>query len=362
MYTTGEIVVNQVTNIVLSYIDSGPPTTDYYETIILVHGNSFSNAVFKRLLSRSKEHNIRMIALNRRGYAGSTPYTPQELSMFENEQAHSNEGKRRFLEDRGVEILRFTDECIQRFDLPSISDHEGKQVGGVAILGWSLGIAFTLAAIGNVDSDYISDKTRGRLSTHLRAHILLEPAIITIGLNLPEDFWAPTRDPLIPVSARIPLFVHLITCYYDYENQAITERDQDNILSAVSPSPSRVPTLFTFTDEERKDIITPLAQDMHFSHILQEPLRNCYLKACFDEKYRSSPALKNMKVWHVLGDRSYPFIWPAYWLVGDDDRGAGGGESGKFVYFKIMEGCNHFMHWDEPKKTMETFRSIFDHS
>ncbi|KAJ3979448.1 hypothetical protein F5890DRAFT_1469413 [Lentinula detonsa] len=362
MCTTEEIVVNQVSNTVLSFIDSGPPSTLPYETIILVHGNSFSNAVFKRLITRSKEYNIRIIALNRRGYAGSTPYSLYESSMFSSEQAHSIEEKHRFLEQRGVEILLFIDEFIQRFNLPPISDFEGKRVGGAALIGWSLGIAFTLAAIANVDSDLISDETRKRLSKYLRAHILLEPAVITIGLNLPEDFWAPIRDPLIPASARAPLFIHFITCYYDYDEEIISKCDQGGILSRVAPSPSRVPTLFTFTDEERKEIITPLPQDMHFSHVLQEPLRKWYLKACFDKKLRSSLALKNMTVWHILGDSSYPFIWPAYWSVREDDRNAGEGESGKFVKFKIMEGCNHFMHWDEPDKTLKMLKDIFHSS
>ncbi|GAW03437.1 Esterase lipase thioesterase [Lentinula edodes] len=292
MLPTGEITVDQASNTVLSFIDSGSPS-ESYETIILVHGNSFSNAVFKRLVSRSKEYNIRIMALNRRGYAG---------------------------------------------------------------------IAFTLAAIANVDSDSISDETRKRLNAHLRAHILLEPAVITIGLNLPKDFWAPTHDPLIPASARASLFIHLITCYYDYDKETISARDQAGILSTVAPSPSRIPSMFTFTDEERTEIVTPLPQDMHFSHVLQEPLREWYLKACFDEKLRSSLALKNMTVWHVSGDRSYPFIWPAYWLVQEDDRKAGQGESGRFVRFKLMEGCNHFMHWDEPDKTMSTFKDIFNSS
>ncbi|KAJ4478977.1 hypothetical protein J3R30DRAFT_3472677 [Lentinula aciculospora] len=360
MLATGEILVDQASNTVLSFIDSGPPA-ELYETIILVHGNSFSNAIFQRLVSRSKEYNIRIVALNRRGYAGSTPYNLYERSIFSDEQAHTDEEKHQFLERRGVEILRFIDEFIQQFlPPPIISDSEGKQSGGVALLGWSLGIAFTVPAIANVDSVLISNETRKRLSTHLRAHILLEPAVITIGLNLPDDFWTPTRDPLIPASAGTSLFIHLITCYYEYDKETTSACDQAGVLSTVAPSPSRVPTLFTFTHEERKEIVTPLPQDMHFSHVLQEPLRKWYLKSCFDEKLRSSLALKNMTVWHVLGDSSYPFIWPAYWLVQEDDRKACEGESGKFVKFKVMEGCNHFMHWDEPDKTMAAFKEILN--
>lgn len=130
-------------------------------------------AIFKRLISLSTNYNIRIVALNRRGYAGSTPYTSFEKSIFSDEQAHSNEAKHQFLEQRGVEILRFIDAFIQQFNLPAISRSEGKQVGGVALLGWSLGIVFTLAAIANVDSKLISDETRERLGTHLRTHILL---------------------------------------------------------------------------------------------------------------------------------------------------------------------------------------------
>lgn len=77
--------------------------------------------------------------------------------------------------------------------------------------------------------------------------------------------------------------------------------------------------------------------------MLQGPLRKSYLKACYDRKFRSSDALKNTKVWEVVGDRSYSFAWPTYWEIEKDDKEAGGGEEGRFVRFKVIEGGNHFV-------------------
>ncbi|KAJ3911219.1 hypothetical protein F5877DRAFT_73357, partial [Lentinula edodes] len=65
-------------------------------------------------------------------------------------------------------------------------------------------------------------------------------------------------------------------------------------------------------------------------------------------------------VWAVIGDKSYLFVWPTFWEIEDDDMKAGGGEKGKFIRILIINGVNHFMHWDEPEKTMGVFRRLLD--
>ncbi|KAJ4466247.1 hypothetical protein J3R30DRAFT_3311241 [Lentinula aciculospora] len=374
-----QILLSSTSNIVLSYLDSGPPTPNpsSYETIIIIHGNSFSNAIFKRLLPLSTKYNLRIIALSRRGFSGSTPFTEAERLFFTGSNAielsTSDVSKTEILELRGVEILQFIDGFIGRSAIPPIqNDSSAENVsgqsrkGGLVLVGWSLGTTFSLSAIANVDSSLVSDEMRDRIGRYLRTHIMLEPALTSIGLPIPPEAWISFIDPNIPLPARGPLFSHLVTGYYDYSNETVASRNSITALGTIVPSVSRVPTIYTFTQAEHDEIVTLTPEssiDLYFTKVLREQLRKTYLKSCYDQKLRTNSALRNMStVWEVIGDRSYSFVWPTFWEVEDDDMKAGEGEQGKFVRFMVIEGANHFVHWDEPEKIMGAFRRILDAS
>lgn len=74
---------------------------------------------------------------------------------------------------RGLEILQFIDGFIKCSGIPAIEHSEDGRAGGIVLAGWSLGSAFTLAAVANVDSQLVSEEMRGRLGQYLRAHIML---------------------------------------------------------------------------------------------------------------------------------------------------------------------------------------------
>lgn len=162
-------------------------------------------AIFKRLLPLASEFNIRIVALSRRGFPGSTPLSPTERERFLTDDDHaqtftsvtSEEFKTEFLNLRGVEILQFIDGFIKHSCIPSIqniphSDSEHGQAastGGLSLTGWSLGCAFTLAAISNVDSPLISEAMRGRLGQYLRAHIMLGISRPLRSLSVSCDYY-----------------------------------------------------------------------------------------------------------------------------------------------------------------------------
>lgn len=108
---------------------------------------------------------LRFVAITRRDYPGSTSFTPAELAVLSNSTDGEKAG---FLRDRGLEIAKFMNIFIQKHNLPPIS-RDGKS-GGVALLGWSLGNAFTLAAISSADMLPADAKTR--LGSYLRAVII----------------------------------------------------------------------------------------------------------------------------------------------------------------------------------------------
>lgn len=84
--------------------------------------------------------------MTRRNYAGSTPFTEDELKVV---NGGSEEEKTAFVVNRGVEHLTFIDKFLAEKHVPLQPSQDGKP-GGVAILGWSLGNVETLAAFANL--------------------------------------------------------------------------------------------------------------------------------------------------------------------------------------------------------------------
>ena len=84
---------------------------------------------------------MRVIALNRRDYVGSTPFSEVELSMI---RMNDVKNLRAFLKDRGREILLFLIWLIEHKGIPRAKEGGG---GGLALLGWSLGNVTTLVML-----------------------------------------------------------------------------------------------------------------------------------------------------------------------------------------------------------------------
>lgn len=121
-------------------------------------------AIFQKVIDLAPKANLRIVAINRRDYPGSTPLSPKHLASI----SGSDEAKAAYLCDRGLEYLYFVDRFIQLKALPAISE-DGKS-GGVALLGWSLGASFTTAALASTSRLDIESKER--LRKHLKTIIL----------------------------------------------------------------------------------------------------------------------------------------------------------------------------------------------
>lgn len=108
---------------------------------------------------------VRLVAINRRNYANSTPFSLKEVKIIE----HGDEEERaKFLGARGHELALFLDWFIKRHNLPPISP-DGKN-GGIILIGWSLGCALIFAAISHADSLPID--VQSRLTKYIRKLIM----------------------------------------------------------------------------------------------------------------------------------------------------------------------------------------------
>ncbi|KAL6307574.1 hypothetical protein BKA93DRAFT_768745, partial [Sparassis latifolia] len=189
------LVVNS-DGVELYYYDSGVPKTTEsnvpYKTLFVVHGLGFNGRLYKRVQALGLEAGLRIVAINRRGYAPSTPFAPADLAVLAT--GGTEEVKEALLTARGIEIANFIDAFIQKHDIPPISE-DGKG-GGVGLLGWSAGNTVTLSAIANLDK--LPSEVQSRLARYLRALIIDEPPSMAIGFPLTEGCWLSFSDPTIP--------------------------------------------------------------------------------------------------------------------------------------------------------------------
>ena len=102
---------------------------------------------FRHLLPLARNHNLRVIAVNRRDYVGSTPFSQDELDAINSTDAQRHT---EFLKRRGTEIGEFLTQLVKEKNLPPASG-DGRS-GGLALMGWSLGNVTTLAFLRHLRS------------------------------------------------------------------------------------------------------------------------------------------------------------------------------------------------------------------
>ncbi|TBU21588.1 hypothetical protein BD311DRAFT_792642 [Dichomitus squalens] len=331
----------------LGYLDIGAPEQQVYTTIFAIHGMGYHSPVFQKVIALSPAVGIRFVAVTRRDYNGSTPYTAHELNALRN---GSDSDKQAFLRARGLEIATFIERFIQENSLPAPTS-DGK-TGGIGILGWSLGASFAVALVANLLT--YPTPTQKTLGQYLRALLLQEPPSIALGLPLPSQSWSPQIDTSIPARYRQTGSVQWITSYFEHGD--LSTRDP-NVLEYVLPTVKRVPSVFTMRQDqlgEMTNIDAANGGDTLIVVSFPPQLRACYKDALYNKDIRA--ALPRMNVLAFSGDATANFGIVALWSVQDDDAAAGGG----WVETKIVPGINHFVHWDAPQLAVETYLSVFD--
>ncbi|KAK0222328.1 Alpha/Beta hydrolase protein [Armillaria fumosa] len=332
------IIVNPRTGVELSYIDSGAPTQPSYITIFAIHGMIFSKEIFQKLIDLAPGKGVRFVALDRRPFPGSTPFSVEELGILK--VAGTDDAQQdAFIEARGHEVGIFIDTFTQKFNLPPISSG-----GGIALLGWSLGTALASAAISNAGT--LPEDTCKRLERYMRSVILYEPGPITLGLPSPEKYWTFLRDPSVPEDLRIAAFGQWCTSYFDHAD--LSERNLDK-LSWVLASSSRMPSFYNEMPAAIQHHGDDAATDLQFLVGCYKQLLPSYRKTFFDPK-----VFPTMKRSILCGDKTSAFALATLWAVQDDEKEQNA-EGAKAIDYKILPGANHFIHWDEPEKALDTF-------
>ncbi len=122
---------------------------------------------FERMLSFATSYNLRIVTVNQRDYPGSTPYTPSELDLLASLVVEDQELA---LRAQAQEIAAFLVHLTKSTDIPPVRETDGRRIGGLVLLGLSLGNFIPLSLFGN--AEHLDVETRTLLEIYLRSFVV----------------------------------------------------------------------------------------------------------------------------------------------------------------------------------------------
>ncbi|KAK7053764.1 AB hydrolase-1 domain-containing protein [Favolaschia claudopus] len=319
--------------VVFGYTDSGALTeSTSYKTLVFIHGHTFHNGVFQRLNPVAKSNGLRVIAVNRREYPGSSSFSDEELAKF----ATGTDAERAtLLEQQGRDLAMFLDGLI--------TDHL-PQTGGVALVGWGMGNLFLMPLVACIST--LPEATRKRLSSFVRSIIMMHAPSFAFALPTPSGKLIPPTDPKIPPEALGPALAKWVSGYFIHGD--LSSHNVDN-LTYHNYDPAKPSTVETLKPEEFLGMMD-LAPGGKYDNIIggppfTAPLSKQTKKALFTKTVRDSWGSAHF--WVVYGDAEPWNAIQAAWSLEDLAK-----ESACEINFKVIKGINHFFVWENPEKAL----------
>ncbi|KXN81409.1 hypothetical protein AN958_04729 [Leucoagaricus sp. SymC.cos] len=306
----------------------------------------FNGGIFALVQEKAKQTNVRIVTITRRNYRGSTPFTEAELRVI---NSGTDEEKTAFMTRRGVEILVFIYKFLVENKIPLQVPEDGIP-GGVAIAGWSLGVAEVLAAIASITS--ADPDIQAHLAPLIHTLIIHEPSQNIIGQPLAPGHWSPFHliDQTIPESAEMSFFVWWVTAYFQHGDLSL--QSYDELAFHVPGFSLRPPTIYSIASAGRLDDIVesgaPSKVDLTFQINFGAQLLANY-NAIYSNEIRV--LFSNMMVFFMSGEHSPAYGPSTTWVVEDRAREHKGG----FIKTKMLKGANHFCMWENPAMTLKAY-------
>ncbi|KAI0630814.1 Alpha/Beta hydrolase protein [Trametes polyzona] len=357
------------------YKDSGPPSgvRDDYTTLLIVHGYVWHGGTFSRLFPFAAAHGVRIIALNRREYPGSTPYTAEERAMLPSvpKQPLTNEREihsakqmlETFMRDRALDLYRTIEDLIVQLRLPTIKTDSG--TGGVVLVGWSLGATFMMALLRHITEFPVGTVN---LRDYVRRVVLSDPPSCLLGHPYPEqDPYNPLFDTSLSYEERGKVFTNWITSYFAHGDTLETFERRN----ALQDPPS---TIARMSKEDFEATVhvppgVPGGSDWTLLHGcaalgVYATLREgaLYLREPSATGTEHTAAVgdewRDVEVRYVWGDRS---VWEVPYAVQllrrEMDEAKRAGKPMRNFTLRRIAGANHFAQWDYPEQTLVAFLS-----
>ncbi|KAI0786284.1 hypothetical protein C8Q75DRAFT_773190 [Abortiporus biennis] len=343
------------------YEDTGIPlNAKSYSTLFIIHGGIWNGGIFQRMTQYSAGNSIRIVRLNQRNVLPSTPFTPEELQSFSTSDRVVHES---FIRDRALEYVRFFCWFIEKEDLPPLDGESG----GISIMSWSSGNCFTISLLAF--AEWLPKKTAEFLNGYIRSFILFDAPYYVFGEPVPpvDVLYSPFEDPSLSHSERLKQFPRWNASYHSHAPEIIalysptTTLDsmptREEIISSLGKVPDSIPS--PTTDRIPQEQVESLKQSIGSFCPSGAPAFAIFLDR---EMYRSltdHALLETSTVWPrcrvevVVCERSLPHCVHGNLelkrriLKAEKDGVRNGARN---VRFWLLEGYNHYPHWEDPEK------------
>ncbi|VDB85343.1 unnamed protein product [Peniophora sp. CBMAI 1063] len=342
------------------YEDSGAGKGSYL-TIVCVHGSAFTAGIFGQMMAFAAENNVRLVALNRRDYPQTTPYSGEELTALNNDDNGIREDA---LRATGLQYGAFLAWFISTHNLPPRTETPtGNCEGGIALVAWSLGHTSACPLIAC--PDLLPGDQRDLLDTHLRVYCTLDAPGTSFGLSPPTTYHPLTEED-VPQPERLSRFEQWVSAYYTHNSEAL--KTHDPTLLDVSPMPyptpednaDRSPTLFAMDPQAKASMAWPIplaTSELYLFTMPREVVYEHTRRAILDEVTAEVlPRCRFVLIWSGRGNwASVAGAWGVEKLRNEYDK------QGKAARpFEIVElpWANHFPHWDDPERTVKFLASV----
>ncbi|GJE91054.1 alpha/beta hydrolase [Phanerochaete sordida] len=327
--------------ITLYYEDSGPPpAVQFYTTLILVHGLVINSATFEHLLPLASRYGLRIITVNSRDYAGSTPYTDEELPDLANPDTNIQAvAVRRW----GTETARFV-----RFACETLGLHAtANGAGGVVLVTWSMSGIAALSILG--DSRTMDQDLGASLAPYLRKVVLYDPPALVFGTNPGPGFIFPFNDPTIPVDKRAEAFGTWASSWYD-PVFALADITLEALRARTAPLPA-TPTLSKLSPEGLARTIDPSVAGRS-ARIMDttDEIRQAHARCAFMDADAVLPDVDVLSLW--CDSSKWSNVWGAKVIDGFVRAAPERGKRKRNMSHVKIENANHFVHWEDPERLL----------
>jgi hypothetical protein len=345
--TLGYQFISIGNNITFAYLDSGAvPTSSNYTTFVVVHGLGFNSVTFAKMMFWANQNNVRIVAVNRRDYAPTSPLTSAEMAVL----SQGDTGAATYLRQRGTELASFLDMFVQGNSIP----HAGNdRTGGIVVLGWSLGCLTTHAMLANLD--VIPSATINRLQPYIHTFLMHDSGLAAMGFPTPPQhdlsLWFEPN-----AAIRFQLFKDWATGYFTHVDST-PATGTISTLEFNTPDPSIPRTLSDTPPGILQQILDQAAfggySENQVLFFTATACRNLMRRAIFDTTQAS--ILPNVRVRYFYAGQTPGVLVLASWLITEANPADFGGVSARNIALHYADHGNHFSFYDYPDFTIQQF-------
>ncbi|KAG6917598.1 hypothetical protein DXG01_001827 [Tephrocybe rancida] len=301
-------------------------------------------ASFEKLHSYAHEFNLRTILWNRREYPGSTKYTDAEVDDL-------NNGRKIFLNRLAILVGDFIKQFVEKESVPKISSD--RKSGGFAILGWSMGTATAMPLFS--DPTLFSEDSYDLLEMYVKDLVLSDAPHLSFGIDLPTGakVYNPWADPDFKTPEELyQNFTFWVSSYYDHPDFHAT-----SLLTLDFRKRTDHATINSWTKEQFRKFYSEAAATRSELRMyvppMQSTLKDMTHRVLYDKNITQT-LFPKVPVTYVGATRTN---WECAWGYLETKRRyeeeLAKGNKVRNTRFFLIEGGNHFAHWDRPKEFLE---------